>query len=169
MRRFHASLRRINRSPTLGLEIVFRYLKRSIYASLSQTGGWQTLVSPTWRPLLAKDARVVITLRPNAVEKPYAQPLCNRDDHIAFTQVDGRLKWQTSTGYGQQTRIDTAMGRHRGALDRVCVPVHFSFNRRKPLTRSPCQLNGCLWTLEIRSFPSLGGNTKLNCLSKTLR
>ncbi|ANP89315.1 IS5 family transposase [Rhizobium leguminosarum] len=61
-------------------------------------------------------ARVVIPPRSNAVERPNAPASCQRDDHIAFMQIDGRLKWQTSTGYGKRALIETAMGRYKGII-----------------------------------------------------
>ncbi len=31
-------------------------------------------------------------------------------------QADGRLKWQTSTGYGKRALIETAIGRYKGVI-----------------------------------------------------
>jgi hypothetical protein len=31
-------------------------------------------------------------------------------------QIDGRLKWQTSTGYGKRALVETAMGRYKGII-----------------------------------------------------
>lgn len=31
-------------------------------------------------------------------------------------QIDGRLKWQTSTGYGKRGLVETAMGRYKGII-----------------------------------------------------
>jgi hypothetical protein len=61
-------------------------------------------------------ARVVILPRSNAVERPNAQASCQRDDHITSIQADGRLKWQTSTGYGKRALAETAMGRYKGVI-----------------------------------------------------
>ncbi|MCB1528762.1 MAG: IS5 family transposase [Hyphomicrobiaceae bacterium] len=61
-------------------------------------------------------ARVVIPPRSNALRQPNAQASCQRDDHIASMQADGRLKWQTSTGYGNRALIETAMGRYKGVI-----------------------------------------------------
>ncbi|TCQ99048.1 DDE family transposase [Neorhizobium sp. JUb45] len=61
-------------------------------------------------------ARVVIPPRSNAVERPNAQASCQRDDHIASMQISGRLKWQTSTGYGKRALAETAMGRYKGVI-----------------------------------------------------
>jgi hypothetical protein len=61
-------------------------------------------------------ARVVIPPRSNAVEQPNAQACCQKDDHIASMQADGRLKWQAATGYGKRALIETAMGRYKGVI-----------------------------------------------------
>ncbi|NTG45680.1 IS5/IS1182 family transposase, partial [Agrobacterium rhizogenes] len=52
----------------------------------------------------------------NAVERPNAQAACQRDDHIASMQINGRLKWQTSTGYGKRALVETAIGRYKGVI-----------------------------------------------------
>lgn len=53
--------------------------------------------------LIFIDGEAVVTApRSNAVERPCAQVSCQRDDHIASMRMDGRLKWQTSTGYGKR-------------------------------------------------------------------
>lgn len=62
------------------------------------------------------DARVVIPPRSNAVVRPTAQACCQRDDHITSMQIDGRLKWQASTGYGKRALAETAMGRYKGVI-----------------------------------------------------
>ncbi|MCM2438757.1 IS5 family transposase [Agrobacterium vitis] len=61
-------------------------------------------------------AKVVIPPRSNAVEQSCAQASCQRDDHIASVQIDGRLKWQASTGYGKRALVETAMGRYKGVI-----------------------------------------------------
>jgi len=50
------------------------------------------------------------------VERPDAQACCQRDDHIASMQAGGRLKWQTSTGYGKRALVETAIGRYKGVF-----------------------------------------------------
>jgi transposase len=73
---------------------------------------------PTYDAILrhSPGARVVIPPRSNAVERPNAQASCQRDGHISCIQIDGRLKWQTSTGYGKRALIETAMGRYKGII-----------------------------------------------------
>ena len=74
--------------------------------------------TPTYDAVLrhSAGARVVIPPRSNAVERPTAQACCQRDDHIASAQIDGRLKWQASTGYGKRALVETAMGRYKGIV-----------------------------------------------------
>lgn len=74
--------------------------------------------TPTYDAVLrhTAGARVVIPPRSNAVERANAQASCQRDDHIASIQMDGRLKWQTSTGYGKRALAETAMGRYKGVI-----------------------------------------------------
>jgi hypothetical protein len=72
---------------------------------------------PTYDAVLrhSAGARVVIPPRSNAVERPNTAS-CQRDDHIASMQIDGRLKWQASSGYGKRALIETAMGRYKGII-----------------------------------------------------
>ncbi|MGV8935696.1 MAG: transposase [Allorhizobium sp.] len=74
--------------------------------------------APTYDAVLrhSAGARVVIPPRSNAVERPIAQACRQRDDHIASMQIDGRLKWQASTGYGKRALIETAMGRYKRVI-----------------------------------------------------
>lgn len=73
---------------------------------------------PTYDAVLrhSAGAKVVIPPRSNSVERPSAQSCCQRDDHIASMQIDGRLKWQTSTGYGKRALAETSMGRYKGVI-----------------------------------------------------
>lgn len=74
--------------------------------------------APTYDVVLrhSAGAKVIIPPRSNAVERPIAQACCQRDDHIASMQIDGRLKWQTSIGYGKRALVETAMGRYKGII-----------------------------------------------------
>ncbi|MDW5317152.1 IS5 family transposase [Rhizobium sp. PL01] len=74
--------------------------------------------TPTYEAVLrhSPGAKIVIPPRSNAVERPCAQASCQRDDHIAAMQADGRLKWQASTGYGKRALVETAMGRYKGVI-----------------------------------------------------
>lgn len=74
--------------------------------------------APTYDAVLrhSAGAKIVVPPRSNAVERPNAQACCQRDDHIASMQADGRLKWQTSTGYGKRALVETAMSRYKGVI-----------------------------------------------------
>lgn len=73
---------------------------------------------PTYDAVLrhSPGAKVVIPPRSNAVERPNAQASCQREGHIASMQINGRLKWQASTGYGKRALVETAMGRYKGVI-----------------------------------------------------
>ncbi|MEQ1409720.1 transposase, partial [Neorhizobium sp. Rsf11] len=73
---------------------------------------------PTYDAVLrhSANARVVIPPRSNAVERPNIQASCQREDHTASMQADGRLKWQALTGYGKRALVETAMGRYKGVI-----------------------------------------------------
>jgi len=73
---------------------------------------------PTYDAVLrhSAGAKIAIPPRSNAVKRPSAQSCCQRDDHIASMQIDGRLKWQASTGYGKRALAETAMGRYKGII-----------------------------------------------------
>ncbi|WP_420408073.1 IS5 family transposase [Hoeflea sp.] len=74
--------------------------------------------NPTYDAVLrhSPGAKFVIPPRSNAVERPTAQACCQRDDHVASMQIDGRLKWQASTGYGKRALAETAMGKYKGII-----------------------------------------------------
>ena len=76
--------------------------------------------APTYDVVLrhSAEARIVIPPRSNAVEQTDTGPPCQRDDHIASINKDGRLKWQASTGYGKRALVETAMGRYKGIIGR---------------------------------------------------
>ena len=63
-------------------------------------------------------ARIVIPPRITAMESDDTGPPGQRDDHIRAIANDGRLKWQTATGYGRRALIETAIGRYKGLIGR---------------------------------------------------
>ncbi|PZM14323.1 IS5 family transposase [Rhizobium tubonense] len=75
---------------------------------------------PTYNAVLRHSAevRIVIPPRSNAVERTDTEPPGQRDDHIASINIDGRMKWQASTGYGKRALIETAIGRYKGMIAR---------------------------------------------------
>lgn len=74
--------------------------------------------APTYDAVLrhSPGARIVVPPRSNSVERPNAQASCQRAGHIASMQIDGRLEWQASTGYGKRALVETAIGRYKGVI-----------------------------------------------------
>ncbi|NLS07337.1 IS5 family transposase [Rhizobium sp. P32RR-XVIII] len=75
---------------------------------------------PTYNAVLrhSTEAKIVIPPRATAVARQEAEPVNQRDRHVASIQADGRLKWQASTGYGKRALIETAMSRYKGIIGR---------------------------------------------------
>jgi transposase len=73
---------------------------------------------PTYDAVLrhSGQARVVIPPRSNAMPRQDTELPNQRDCHVASIQIDGRLRWQTSTGYGKRALVETAMGRYKGII-----------------------------------------------------
>jgi hypothetical protein len=94
---------------------------------------------PTYDAVLrhSAGAKVVIPPRSNAVEQPCAQASSQRDDHIASAQIDGRLKWQASTGIVNEHWLKPRWVDIKASLDSVCALGHSSLNRQKLRSASP--------------------------------
>jgi len=125
--------------------------------------------TPTYDAVLrhSAGARVVIPPRSNSIERLNAQPSCQRDDHIASMQIDGRLKWQASTGYGKRALVETAMGRYKGVIGPRLRARSFLPNRQKLRSAWP-SLTECLPVdARIHSLPSLDGSNQISGPSKT--
>ncbi|MGM4986078.1 IS5 family transposase [Rhizobium sp. 11_C7_N12_5] len=75
--------------------------------------GSPTYDAVTWH---SAGAMVVIPPRANAVKGPDADPLSQRDRHIAAINTDGRMKWQAATGYGKRSLVETAIGRYKSII-----------------------------------------------------
>jgi len=75
--------------------------------------GSPTYDAVTWH---SAGAMVVIPPRANAVKRPDADPLSQRDRHIAAINTDGRMKWQAATGYGKRSLVETAIGRYKSII-----------------------------------------------------
>jgi hypothetical protein len=56
---------------------------------------------------------VVIPPRSTGVPTGEPGPPTQRDRHLAMIAERGRLAWQTTTGYGQRSLIETTMGRYK--------------------------------------------------------
>jgi hypothetical protein len=68
--------------------------------------------APTYRTIAAhgKDIEVVIPPRSTAVFSTESYSSTQRDRHLQMITDQGRLAWQTSTGYGQRSLVETTMG-----------------------------------------------------------
>jgi len=75
--------------------------------------GSPTYDAVTWH---SAGATVVIPPRANAVKRPDADPLSQRDRHIAAINTDGRMKWQAATAYGKRSLVETAIGRYKSII-----------------------------------------------------
>ncbi|WP_296082158.1 IS5 family transposase [Rhizobium sp. SG2393] len=64
------------------------------------------------------DAAVVIPPRANAVERKDNDPSSQRAHHIEAINADGRMKWQTATGYGKRSLVETAIGHYKSIIGR---------------------------------------------------
>jgi transposase len=60
--------------------------------------------------------QVVIPPRKTAVPGTEPNPLNQRDRHLDMINTQGRLAWQTATGYGQRSLVETTMGRYKSLI-----------------------------------------------------
>jgi hypothetical protein len=56
---------------------------------------------------------VVIPPRTTAIPSGDLDKPTQRDRHLAMINEQGRLAWQTATGYGQRSLVETTMGRYK--------------------------------------------------------
>ncbi len=59
---------------------------------------------------------VVIPPRPTAVPSNEPGVPTQRDHHLAMIVEQGRLAWQATTGYSQQSLVEMTMGRHKALI-----------------------------------------------------
>ncbi|NLS05979.1 IS5 family transposase [Rhizobium sp. P32RR-XVIII] len=64
------------------------------------------------------NAAIVIPPRANAVARSKIEPSSQRDRHIVAINTNGRMKWQTATGYGKRSLVETAIGRYKSIIGR---------------------------------------------------
>ena len=62
------------------------------------------------------DIEVVIPPRKTAVPGTESRPSNQRDRHLEKINTEGRLVWQTATGYGQRALVETTMGRYKSLI-----------------------------------------------------
>ncbi len=114
---------------------------------------------PAYRSVLkhSATARVVIPPRITAVESDDTGPSGQRDDHIRTIANDGRLKWQTATGYGKRALIETAIGRYKGLIGRRLGAAPFRLSR--PRSPSAVPFSIACSNVDARS-PSAAGQRR---------
>lgn len=59
------------------------------------------------------EAAVVIPPRANAIDRSGKGIDNQRDRHITAINTDGRMKWQTATGYGKRSLVEAAIRRYK--------------------------------------------------------
>jgi hypothetical protein len=62
------------------------------------------------------DAAVIIPPRANAIDRSDTGGDSQRDRHIAAINTNGRMKWQTATGYGKRSLVEVAIGRYKSII-----------------------------------------------------
>ena len=74
--------------------------------------------APTYETIAhyGDDIEVVIPPRKTAVLGTELSPSNQRDRHIDMIHTQGRLGWQTATGYGQRALVETTMGRYKSLI-----------------------------------------------------
>ena len=70
---------------------------------------------PTYRTIAqhGSDIEVVVPPRKTAVPNTELSSPSQRDRHIEVINTEGRIAWQTATGYGQRAFVETSMGRYK--------------------------------------------------------
>jgi len=73
---------------------------------------------PTYQTIAAHDddIEVVIPPRSTAIPSGERDTPTQRDRHLAMIMEQGRLAWQTTTGYGQRSLVETTMGRYKSLI-----------------------------------------------------
>jgi hypothetical protein len=74
--------------------------------------------TPTYQTIAAygDGIEVVIPPRSTAVRGSEPGPPTQRDRHLAVIAGQGRLAWQTTTGYGRRSLVETTMGRYKALV-----------------------------------------------------
>jgi transposase len=73
---------------------------------------------PTYQTIAqhGDDIEVVIPPRSTAVTSTESNQQSQRDRHLDMINTQGRLAWQTATGYGQRALVETTMGRYKSLI-----------------------------------------------------
>jgi len=74
--------------------------------------------APTYQTIAQQgdNIEVVIPPRRTAVPGTELTPPSQRDRHLDMIKTQGRLAWQTATGYGQRALVETTMGRYKSLI-----------------------------------------------------
>lgn len=74
--------------------------------------------APTYQTIaqFGDDIEVVIPPRKTAVPSTESNRLNQRDRHLDMINTQGRIAWQTATGYGQRSLVETTMGRYKSLI-----------------------------------------------------
>jgi transposase len=74
--------------------------------------------APTYQTIAqyGDDIEVVIPPRRTAVPGTDLNSQNQRDRHLDMVNTQGRLAWQTATGYGQRALVETTMGRYKSLV-----------------------------------------------------
>ena len=74
--------------------------------------------APTYQTIAQRgaDIEAVIPPRKTAVPAMESHSPNQRDRHLDLINTEGRLAWQTATGYGQRALVKTTMGRYKSLI-----------------------------------------------------
>jgi hypothetical protein len=72
---------------------------------------------PTYQTIAAHGDGIEVVIPPRSTSIPSGEgPPTQRDRHLAMIAEQGRLAWQTATGYGQRSLVETTMGRYKSLI-----------------------------------------------------
>jgi hypothetical protein len=71
--------------------------------------------APTYQTIAQHGDGIEVVIPPRATAVPSGEPdtPIQRDRHLVMIAAQGRLAWQASVGYGQQSLVETTMGRFK--------------------------------------------------------
>jgi transposase len=74
--------------------------------------------TPTYQTIAqyGDNIEAVIPPRSTALPSTGSNPQSQRDRHLEMINTQGRLAWQTATGYGQRALVETTMGRYKSLI-----------------------------------------------------
>jgi hypothetical protein len=74
--------------------------------------------APTYQTIAAHGDEIEVVIPPRSTVVPSSEPdpPTQRDRHLAMIAEHGRLAWQTTTGYGRRSLVETTMGRYKALI-----------------------------------------------------